>query len=199
MPASLSDEQLAQRFQTDPDPSVRNQCVNELFGRHQKRVALWCLRMTGEQDAAADIAQDVFMKAYQHLGSFRSDAKFSTWLYSIARNHCLNFFRARKLRPEEIEDSALLELADLRASGSGDHAELVSQRQLLERLLGDALDETERRVFVLHFGEEFPLDAITRLLGLTNPSGARAHLVSAKRKLKRAVERLKANDDRLVN
>ncbi len=192
MLSSLPDEQLALRFQTDPDPAVRNQCVNELFGRHQKRVALWCLRMTGEQDAALDLAQDIFMKAYRHLGAFRSDAKFSTWLYSITRNHCLNFFRSRSARPEETEDSTLLELADLRASDSSDHAELVSQRQFLERLLAEALDETERKVFVLHFVEEFPLDAITRQLGLTNPSGARAHLVSAKRKLNKAIERWKA-------
>ena len=200
MLAALTDEELVLRFQEGTDPAVRNQCVNELFGRHQKRVALWCYRMTGDRETASDLAQDVFMRAYQNLGSFRSDAKFSTWLYTIARNHCLNFFKARKRKPEEVvEDSELFEFADLRALSPYREAERMSERQAAERLLAEALDETERRVFVLHFVEEYPLDAITRLLGLKNPPGAAGCLLQARRKLKRAVNRWIARERRIIN
>ena len=63
----------------------------------------------------------------------------------------------------------------------------------VRKLLAETLDETEQAVFTLHYGEDVPLDAITRLLGLQNASGAKAHVVSAKRKLARAVQRWKAS------
>ena len=61
-------------------------------------------------------------------------------------------------------------------------------RQLLDR----ALDDTEKRVMTLHYGHEMRLDAITAALGLTNASGAKANIVSAKRKLSAAVKRWNA-------
>jgi DNA-directed RNA polymerase specialized sigma24 family protein len=64
-----------------------------------------------------------------------------------------------------------------------------STSRRLQQLLTATLDETERTVFTLHYGEELPLDAITRLLRLENSSGAKAYIVSAKRKLSRAAER----------
>ena len=62
----------------------------------------------------------------------------------------------------------------------------------MRQLLAESLDETERTVMTLHYGEEMPLDAITRTLKLANASGAKAYIVSARRKLNRAIERLKA-------
>jgi DNA-directed RNA polymerase specialized sigma24 family protein len=59
-------------------------------------------------------------------------------------------------------------------------------------LLNEALDETEKVVFTLHYGEDVPLDSITRLLGLQNQSGAKAYIVSAKRKLARLTQQRKA-------
>ena len=64
-------------------------------------------------------------------------------------------------------------------------------------MLLDTLDATERAVFVLHYGDELPLDAVTRTLGLDNASGAKAYVVSAKRKLARAVKRIAARGGRL--
>lgn len=59
----------------------------------------------------------------------------------------------------------------------------------MRRLMRDELDETEQRVMVMHYGEELSLDAVTRALGLENASGAKAFIVSARRKLQRALER----------
>ena len=71
--------------------------LNELFERHRARVAPWCYRVTGDVDAARNLAQEVFLKAFENLESFRGQSKFTTWLYSIARNH---FMDALKLRAE---------------------------------------------------------------------------------------------------
>lgn len=188
---SLSDEELVARHRRQPGSPESEQCLNELFQRHRSRVALWCLRLTGDRESAADLAQEVFLKAFRYLDSFRSEAKFSTWLYSITRNHCFNEIKSRALAPVESGEPVLLDLAD---STPGPHSQLERQGEanLLRDLMRGALDETEAQVMNLHYVEELPLDAVTRLLRLTNASGAKAYVVSAKRKLSRAVEQWKA-------
>jgi len=65
-------------------------------------------------------------------------------------------------------------------------------RTLIRTIMDDALDETERHVMTLHYGHDMRLDAITAALGLTNASGAKAYIVSARRKLNAAVKRWNA-------
>jgi DNA-directed RNA polymerase specialized sigma24 family protein len=64
-------------------------------------------------------------------------------------------------------------------------------------LLDQSLEEIEKQVFTLHYGDDVPLKAITRLLGLTNRSGAKAYIVSARRKLSRAVRQWKTREEGL--
>jgi len=189
-PGQLPDEELVARFRAEADQAARAQLVNELFSRHHQTVARWCYRVTGDAQSAADLAQDVFLKAYRNLDSFRVNSRFTTWLYTIAKNHCLNEVKSRATRGHEANEEALLNLAD--ATASADQVlEKESSLAIMRQLLTDSLDETERSVMTLHYGEEMPLDAITRLLKLANASGAKAYIVSAKRKLNRAMERLK--------
>src|SRR5690349_21548062 len=98
MVQELSDEELVARFRAEAGTPGADAWINELFQRFHTRVATWCLRFTGDRESAADFAQDVFLKAYRNLDSFRGDAKFSTWLFTIARNHCINEWRARSVR-----------------------------------------------------------------------------------------------------
>ncbi len=188
----LSDEQLVQLAVTSK-LAESDAALNELFTRYQKRVALWCLRVSGDRDWAADLAQEVFLRAWRNLQSFRGDSKFSTWLYTIARNHCFNAVQSRKLRPEEP-------LEEFTASGTtpGFDVQLESeqQRRHLQALVADTLDETEARVMTLHYGEELTLSAITSLLNLSNASGAKAYVVSARRKLQAALSRWNAGEVR---
>ena len=76
-------------------------------------------------------------------------------------------------------------------------ASTEESRRSYRELLFTTLDRTERTVFTLHYGKEMPLDAITRLLGLENASGAKAYIVSARRKLARASGRMKARGEEL--
>jgi RNA polymerase sigma-70 factor (ECF subfamily) len=182
------DEELLSQIRANNDPQLRRQLVDRLFTRYHRRVALWCLRITGDREAAADLAQEVLVKAYQGLDTYRGDARFSTWLYSITRNHCLNDARRRAMRPEGASDP----LADDFPAQEEFESRFEREEQLRQmRELLQQLDETEQRVMVLHYREELPLDTITRLLGLSNSSGAKAYIVSARRKLKAAIERRK--------
>ena len=189
----LSDEALIAQYQAEADRSAADQYANELFRRYHVKIARWCLSVIGDRETAADLAQEICVKAYQNLGHFKGQSKFSTWLYSITRNHCLNAVRSRKSMPEMDSDELLMEtLPDAGADSPLASVERKQQAEIARQLINETLEETEKKVFTLHFGEELPLDAITRMLSLENASGAKAYLVSAKRKLDRAARRWKA-------
>jgi RNA polymerase sigma-70 factor, ECF subfamily len=191
--AELSDDDLLAEYRrTSPDG--RGEIADELFARYYERVARWCYRFTGDREAAADLAQDVFLRAHVHLDTFKGTARFSSWLYSIARNESLN--RRHFRRPVAEDDDALGQLPTLEP-GPDDIAEQKSQARRLMQLLSTTLDDTERIVFTLHYGDELPLAAITRLLGLQNASGAKAYIVSAKRKLARVARLLRSRGEHL--
>ncbi len=189
----LSDEELLAQYARRADGS-RDAIVNELFERHYERVARWCLRFAGDRDAAADLAQDVFLKAHRHLGSFKGASRFSTWLYTIVRNEALS--RIKGGGPPTDSEEVLEQVAALGA-GPEELAERGIQGQRLRDFLSTTLDRVERTVFTLHYGDDMTLEAITRLLKLDNASGAKAYIVSARRKLDKATRRLRARGEDL--
>lgn len=188
---AISDEELLAQYRCAGAPASRNALLDQLFGRHHTRVAAWCYRMTGDVDSASDLAQEIFLKAFQGIDSFRSESKFSTWLYAIARHHCLDELRSRGGRPPETTEIPLETIVDSSAEDASQRLERQQSEQLLRQLMAEALEETEARVMTMHYVHELPLDAITRLLGLSNQSGAKAYIVSARRKLNRAIGRWK--------
>ena len=186
---ALSDEQLIAQYRLAPASEGSRRLIDELFHRHHARVVAWCYRFTGDRQLAPDLAQEVFIKAYASLDAFRLDSKFTTWLYVITRNRCRDEQRSRAVRPREAPEEAMFE-AEL--SDSNDALATLDARDartVVRTLMDDVLDDTEKLVMTLHYGHDMRLDAITATLGLTNPSGAKAYIVNAKRKLKAAVKR----------
>ena len=174
---------------SDGDARDRSErAVEELFGRYQSRVAAWCFRVARDREWAADLAQEVFLRALRSLHNFRGDSKFSTWLYTIARNHCYNAVHSRAVRAEDSLE--FLQLPDTRRRFDKE-LEIRNEIEEMRTLLNTTLDETERQVMTLHYGEDMTLDSVTRLLGLQNTSGAKAYIVSARRKLQTAIGRMR--------
>jgi RNA polymerase sigma factor (sigma-70 family) len=183
----LSDEEIVAQYRLAPDSDRSRHLLDELFRRHRERVIAWCYRLTGDRNLAPDLAHDVFVKAYASLEQFRRASKFTTWLYVIAHNRCRDEQRARAARPrEEPEDAVIEEPTDVNDALS---ALEVREARHMVRSLMEVLDETEKHVMILHYGQGMRIDAITAALGLTNVSGAKAYIVSAKRKLNAAVKR----------
>ena len=71
-----------------------------LVARYQTRITAYAARMLGSVDDAEDVAQETFIKAYRSLDSFRGASSFSTWLYRITTNLCIDRARAKKRRPQ---------------------------------------------------------------------------------------------------
>lgn len=157
--------------------------AGELLRRYRRPVYVWCLRYVGEHERALDLAQDVLLAAYQRLEEFEGRAAFSSWLFVIARNRCLNEIR-NDARREDIEPDSLVD----GATGFDERLESEMQGQRLLDLAARVLDEDERKALWLRYSELLPVEEITALLNLDQKTGARALLQRARRKLRAAWE-----------
>ncbi|MFH1725258.1 MAG: sigma-70 family RNA polymerase sigma factor [Elusimicrobiota bacterium] len=121
-----------------------------LVRRHQQMVLSVCASMLGASDAE-DAAQEVFLKAFRSLGKFQAAASFSTWLYRIATNHCLDTLKKASRQREESWD-ALLERDGELSPGSSPPARSESaaleDKDLVERILS-GLKPEYRAILVL--------------------------------------------------
>jgi RNA polymerase sigma-70 factor (ECF subfamily) len=134
-----------------------------LVVRHQKSIHRVCYRFTGNTEDAADLTQEVFIKAYRSLPKFRGTSAFSTWLYRIAVNACLSFKAVRKNRTEEWNEDqereapgpGIEETLDARASVRGVRAAL------------DTLPEKQRLTVIMKVLEERTHAEVAEMLGST--------------------------------
>ena len=185
----LHDEEVVAAYRDSPSPLEREQAAGELFRRHHGRVAGWCFRFTRDREAALDLAQEILLRAYRNISGYRGDCRFSTWLYAIARNSCMTALHKRASEPVWTAKALTIEIPDPSSSNIHALVEMAQSRQQRWDFIRDTLDRTETRVMMLHYGNEVPLDAVSRMLGLRNKSGAKAYIVSARRKLTAALRR----------
>ncbi|HXI30327.1 MAG TPA: sigma-70 family RNA polymerase sigma factor [Vicinamibacterales bacterium] len=168
----------------------RDADLTTLFERYHRHVVAWACRMSGSYELATDLAQDVFIKAWAAWDRFRGASQFSTWLYTITRNCYRDHMRARAARPREVDDRVLTTDPPVVENDAIAALEAEHAAALVRSLMRDArLDPVEARAFVMHYRDDVPLRDVTARLGLTNPSGARAQIVSATRKLRRSAQR----------
>ena len=126
----------------------------QLMLASQNRVYTLCLRMTGNREDALDLAQEAFLNAWRGLASFQGNSSFSTWVYRLASNACIDFLRKRKRRQQgesphslDDEEAPLPEPADPRGSPE-EELERRELRRAVERGL-QALPDHHRQVLVM--------------------------------------------------
>lgn len=188
-PGPAADEELARRAQADPQGPAGRAAAGELLGRYTERVYRYCRRMVRDPDRARDLAQDAVMDALRGLPRFEARARFGSWLYAIVRNRCRTALRPRSLTRDEG-----VETDELPAAG-GDPETLWAEREgeeALERMVAAHLEPVEQDALWLRCVERLPVDEITALLALTNATGARGVLQTARRKLAAALGRGRA-------
>ena len=152
-----------------------------LVGRYQKMIHAITYRMTGSMSDAEDLAQETFVRAFQHLGEYRSEAKFSTWVCRIAMNLCLNW-RSREGRRGAIHTR----WADDAYSPSGHATEPSDADAASERVQAalNRLPAKQRAAIVLTVYEEMNHAEAARALGCSEPTIS-WRVFAARNKLKR--------------
>lgn len=161
---------------------------SELVERYQTKVYSLALRMCGSEDDAFDLAQEAFLRAWQSLGSYRSDAAFSSWLYRLTSNVCIDYLRKKKrsrvisLTFEDDEgEQAQLELPD--SAPTPEQRLLQKEEQALLREAMNALPVEARQILTLRAINGLSYEQIAEVMGL--PEG------TVKSRLSRAREQLR--------
>ena len=135
-------------------------------------------RMTGSQAEAEDLTQETFIAAFQQLGSFRGESKFSSWLYRIATNRCLNWRQRDARRGRAYENWGRERASD---SHIEPHADAISA-QVQQALL--KLDDKQRAAIVLTTYEGMNHAEAARVLGCSETTVS-WRIFAARRKLKK--------------
>lgn len=178
---------LIARFQNG-DPSA----YSELFESNHRRVLNLGLRMLRNEESALDVAQEVFMRAYEELPNWRGEARFSTWLYRTALNVCFERIRAeekqRRIRDRSPEEE-LVPSPEL-------HISSTEVRTAIDKAI-KTLPARQQTIFVLKQYEELRFSEIAVMLEITE-GGAKASyhkaLMALRDRLKEwAPEGLRAN------
>lgn len=131
-----------------------------LYAQHVDRVFALCLRMTADEERAEELTQDVFVTAWRRLGTFRGDAKLSTWLYRVTVNTVLDDRKRRGRRPAQL--SAVPEEAFSRRSSRETDP---GDRLHLEAAIA-SLPERARTALVLHGIEGYAYEEVADLMGV---------------------------------
>jgi len=200
--AKLTQAQLDARAlqRTEDDDLIREaqrgdrSAFDSLVRRYDQSVLRLALHMLGNEQDAQDVHQEAFLKAYRHLGNFRFECSFYTWLYRIVTNLCLDQLRRRKSRREDpatVLDSRGDEM-DLLSNVSDTRAMANPARELDRKRMGESINEAlekltprERTVFELKHYQGLKLRTIGEMLSTTEET--------AKNTLFRATRKLRAN------
>jgi RNA polymerase sigma-70 factor, ECF subfamily len=147
---------------------------HDLIRPYERRIYLTVLALLGSEAEAEDAAQEVMIKAFRNLGSFRSESRFSTWLVSIALNEARSRLRkSKRVTIESLDEQEELHGGDFTPAMLTDWREIPSEA--LERLelratlqsAVEGLPPIYREVFTLRDLEELNVEETARVLGVT--------------------------------
>jgi len=146
----------------------RSEAFDTLIKRYQSKVTQLVYRYVHDNDTALDLVQDIFFKAFRNLARFKGECSFSTWIYRIAVNDCIDHSRRRKVRNETSLDALAetgFDAVDARPGSDvwGNVQEQMNSRQLKRAMA--TLAEDQRTVLILKVFEDMTFDQISSVLG----------------------------------
>lgn len=149
----LNDEELVQLVKAGEITPF-----DELVRRHQVKIHDLCYKILRNYDDAKDMAQVTFLKAYRKINKFGGRSKFSTWLYRIAVNNCLNFMKKRQPTEELFEE--------ITGSKSDDPVQIYKSKKFREMIHATVakLPKVQKAVFTLRTLQDFSYQEISDIL-----------------------------------
>ena len=163
----MSEEQLIRRAQQGD-----NGAFEELLLLHQKKVYNLCLRMSANPDDALDLSQEAFLRAWRSLGQYQFEANFSTWLFRLTSNICIDFLRRKKRRQEtsltesydDSDEGAELSVPD--AQPGPEQQAITNETKIELARAMEQLSPEHREILQLRVIEDLQYEQIADILGV---------------------------------
>ena len=163
----MSEEQLIRRAQQGD-----NGAFEELLLLHQKKVYNLCLRMSANPDDALDLSQEAFLRAWRSLGQYQFEASFSTWLFRLTSNICIDFLRRKKRRQEtsltesydDSDEGAELSVPD--AQPGPEQQAMTNETKIELARAMEQLSPEHREILQLRVIEDLQYEQIADILGV---------------------------------
>lgn len=176
--------------------SGSHQAFEKLIIEHEKRIYAICLRMLGQEQEAYDAAQEVCIKIWRQLKYFEGQSKFTTWLYRVVTNQCLDHIRKQK-RKEEVslykkyDDSGHEETYEQEEHYNPieEHMERMAMQDVMTRALNE-LKKEYKEILVLRDMQGHTYDEIAEVLDLSSGT-VKSRLSRARQALKNILEQNK--------
>lgn len=159
-----------------------------LVEKYKDMVFTIALRITGIREDAEEIAQDVFVKAFQYLNTFKAHSKFSTWLYAIAYNQSVSFIRKKKPETFSIEHIT----TELHENyGENDpqfmYFDTIPEQYAVKAL--KSLDKNDQIILTLYYQNENSVKEISKITGMSI-SNIKVRLFRGRKKLMSEIEKI---------
>jgi RNA polymerase sigma-70 factor (ECF subfamily) len=182
----VQDEQVL----VDRISSGDSAAFQEFVDRYKKKIYYIAYDITGDQDDAEDVSQEVFIKVFRSLKTFRRNAKISSWLYQISVNASIDLLRKKSSKPEKSMDD--IERADIQESLPGSstrvqNPERSAEDLIIQKHISEALQKVspkERSVFVMRHYNELKIREIAEILKVSQGT-VKALFYRATRKLRK--------------
>lgn len=172
----LSDEEIIERILLNKDAAM----VEILYERYSDKVYRKCLSFVKEAATAEDLTQDIFIKIYVNLSSFKQQSRFSTWLYSITYNFCVDYIRKNareKISP--IEDGQGEPIKNVEIDNAEELAHIAAERllELLEKIRSE-----DKLILLMKYRDDLSIKEIQDVLSISESA--------VKMRIKRAKEKI---------
>lgn len=180
--SKLSDKEIIQKLKDTGD----TQYFGLLYDRYAPKVYQKCISMLKHEDNAKDLVHDILVKAFVKIGTFRGDASFSTWIYHIAYNACIDFLKKEQKKKKQITHDAVLSDTENIEDETGDMEIKEMRLDRLEEVF-KLLEPEEKSLLLMKYQDELKVNDIAGVLNISE-GAVKMRLKRARTKLKKIYE-----------
>lgn len=170
---SLTDSDLIEKYCNLQDELA----FNALYERYEQRIYSKCIAMLKDVNHADEALQEIFIKIFLNISGFKAESKFSTWVYSVTYNHCID--KLRKTQREQRRLTSVESLSEY-ADEVDDKQLLEIKHQILEKILND-LKAEDKALLLMKYKDDRRIKSISEVLDISESA--------VKMRLKRAKEK----------